>query len=76
MEAKISIEIPLEIPFSVINSPSHIKSIAPTERMKAVPSTIARFPVSIADPPSMEFMMKTIQIPWRKAIGKVRYLVY
>ena len=41
MDAKISMEIPLPIPFSVILSPSHIRNaVPPVAQMPMMPSAI------------------------------------
>ena len=50
IEAKIRIEIPLAIPFSVINSHSHTSRIEPTESVKAVIRSVPAS-VAIACPP-------------------------
>jgi hypothetical protein len=47
IEAKINKLTPLEIPFSVINSPIRINNIEPTDKVKAVPMTIQKLDTSM-----------------------------
>ncbi len=44
--AKISIETPFEIPFSVINSPSHISTIVPVDTVSIIGKITIGFPMS------------------------------
>ena len=53
IDAKMRREIPLDIPFSVIISPIHIKINDPTVNINAVQHTTRIFPVSIAFPPNI-----------------------
>jgi len=69
------VEIPFEIPFSVINSPIHIRRIDPTAIANPDKRTVVRS-VEITAPPSILLTRYTDPIPCKKANGKVRYLVY
>jgi hypothetical protein len=51
IEAKIRRETPFEIPFSVINSPSHMRRTEPTVITKAARSTVGK-EVEITCPPN------------------------
>lgn len=52
IDAKIKREIPLDTPFSVISSPSHINQIAPTVMTNADKITVGN-DVAIIFPPSI-----------------------
>lgn len=52
--AVIMIEIPFEIPYSVITSPSHIRNIVPAVAIIIAIIIVAIFDVSMIDPPARE----------------------
>ena len=53
-QAVMMIEIPLEIPYSVITSPSHIRNIVPAVAIIIAIITVGISPVFIIDPPARE----------------------
>ena len=73
--AKITNDVPLVIPFSVIQSAIKRIIIAPTDIVNAAKSTVVHEVVSIT-PPIRELMKNTIPTDWTKANGRVIYLIY
>ncbi len=65
-------EMPLPMPFSVINSPSHMTIIVPAVKLKAVRTLLAR---PLASTPWVASPADVAK-PWIKAKMTVPYLVY
>jgi hypothetical protein len=75
IEEKINKEIPFEIPCSVINSHNHTNIIEPIANTKPANTTVQKS-VGIAAHPNILLIKYTDPIPWKKANGNVKYLVY
>ena len=78
IEAKIIIEIPLPIPCSVINSPSHIKMMEPAV-IAVMASTHCEVDISMVDAvlaKADSFRIKMYAKDWTIARGMVIILVH